>query len=121
MPRASGTTGSYIAVTRGRTHHEAALSLVATTTHYYATVTIGRANSGNAQNEDTRMTTVTETIEQAIEQMTTRADAMKAGIIKLDAGIKDHYEFLGRQYYDERRLAREASRCPYRSWPVVPL
>jgi len=55
------------------------------------------------------MTTVTETIEQAIEQMTTRADAMKAGIIKLDAGIKDHYEFLGRQYYDERRLAREAA------------
>jgi hypothetical protein len=52
------------------------------------------------------MPTVLDTIESSIERMTGEADALRAQAVKLDSDIQQHYIFLGRRYYDERRSAR---------------
>jgi len=51
--------------------------------------------------------TVVETIESAIEQMTNEAEAMKARVVQLNAGLEEHYAFLGRNFYNDLRKARE--------------
>ncbi len=40
--------------------------------------------------------------------MTNEVETLKAQVVKLNAGLEEHYAFLGRKYYNERRVAREA-------------
>jgi len=54
------------------------------------------------------MPIVTETLEQSIERMTDKVDALKAEVVTLTADVEEHYTALGRIYYNERRLARAA-------------
>jgi hypothetical protein len=53
--------------------------------------------------------TVMETISSSIETMTSRTEELKAELVTLGANISEHYEFLGRRYYDERHAARVAA------------
>jgi hypothetical protein len=51
------------------------------------------------------MLTITDTISSAIQKMTSRTEELKAELVTLGANISEHYEFLGRKYYDERHAA----------------
>jgi hypothetical protein len=54
------------------------------------------------------MPTVLDTIESSIERMTGEASELRARVVTLDADIEQHFVFLGRKYYEERKAARVA-------------
>jgi hypothetical protein len=54
------------------------------------------------------MNSVTETLENEIEKMTGRFDALTAELVTLRSDIEDHYTWLGRQFYESRAALRTA-------------